>query len=82
MKIVLLILGLLIAEQTEEIKFNEYIEQGIIIPTDQYDEHSSVERPTYTLFITDTTVIDYAYKGEIKQWIRTGEFEYNDFLKD
>jgi hypothetical protein len=82
MKITLLILSLFLAQQAEEIKFNQLIEEGIILPTEKYEQYGYTDRPTYTLFDTDTTVIEYAYKGEIKEWIRTGEFEYNDFLKD
>ena len=35
----------------------------------------------YALFFEDGKVIDYAYKGEILEYIETGTFEYNEDLK-
>ena len=35
----------------------------------------------YALFFEDEKVIDYAYKGEILEYIETGTFEYNEDLE-
>lgn len=35
----------------------------------------------YALFFEDGKVIDYAYKGEILEYIETGTFEYNEDLE-
>ena len=35
----------------------------------------------YALFFKDGKVIDYAYKGEILEYIETGTFEYNEDLE-
>ena len=80
MKTLALIIGILFT-QGEEIKFNQLIESGVVIPNND-NEWDKTSRPTYTIVVSDSTVIEYAYKGEVKQWIRTGNFEYNDFLID
>lgn len=80
MKIILLILSLL-STKAEEIKFNQLIEEGTVIPHKD-NEWDTFDRPMYTLLVSDTIAIEYAYKAEIKEWIRTGDFQYNDFLKD
>jgi hypothetical protein len=35
----------------------------------------------YALFFKDGKVIDYAYEGEIIEYIKTGTFEYNEDLE-
>lgn len=35
----------------------------------------------YALFFKDGKVVDYAYKGEILEYIETGTFEYNEDLE-
>ena len=39
-------------------------------------------RKQYALFFEDGKVVDYAYKGEILEYIETGTFEYNEDLED
>jgi hypothetical protein len=34
----------------------------------------------YALFFKNGTVVDYAYKEEIIEYIQTGDFEYNEDL--
>lgn len=67
--------------QAEEIKFNQLIEEGIVIPHED-NEWDTFNRPMYTILISDSVAIEYAYKGEVKEWICSGDFEYNDFLED
>jgi hypothetical protein len=81
MKTIIFIVTMLASQEAVEMKFNDLVEQGVVIPNED-NEYSSIERPTYTIILDDSTAIDYAYKGEVKEWIRTGDFEYNDFLND
>lgn len=53
-----------------------YVIMGTVQPDGDVDG-----RQTYTLCINDTS-IEYVYKGEILQWIESGEFVYNEDLKD
>lgn len=39
-------------------------------------------RKTYALWVNDTTFVDAAYKGEVLNWIKTGEFVYNEDFPD
>jgi hypothetical protein len=81
MKTLIFIITILASNEAVEMKFNDLVEQGVVIPNEE-NEHHSVDRQTYTIILDDSTAIDYAYKGEVKEWIRTGDFEYNDFLND
>jgi len=81
MKTLIFIVTMLASNEAVEMKFNDLVEQGVVIPNEE-NENDSVDRPTYTSIHDDSTAIDYAYKGEVKEWIRTGDFEYNDFLND
>jgi len=57
-----------------------YLWTGIIIPQDEHEG-----RETYAIFLEDGKVIDYAYKGEVYNWINQGmpdEFQYNEDFKD
>ena len=38
-------------------------------------------RKMYTIWCKDGKVIDLAYKGEVLNYIKTKEFEYNDFYE-
>jgi hypothetical protein len=81
MKTLIFIITILASNEAVEMKFNDLVEQGVVIPNEE-NEHHSVDRQTYIIILDDSTAIDYAYKGEVKEWIRTGDFEYNDFLND
>jgi hypothetical protein len=50
---------------------------GVVVPQSDVDG-----RDTYAIFFENNTVIDYAYTGEVLNWIRTGEFVYDENLKD
>ena len=54
-----------------------YLFTGTVVPQDEHEG-----RPTYTIFLEDDTCVEYAYKGEIYNWIETGEFEYNEDFED
>jgi len=49
---------------------------GTITPAGNDDNHK-----LYTVWFKDGKVADYAYKGEVMNYIKTGVFEYNDFLE-
>jgi hypothetical protein len=80
MKTLALIIAI-ISSQIDEIKFQKLIQDGTVVLNED-NEYDSIEPDTYTIHLDDNKVIEYAYKGEVKEWIRTGKFEYNDFLID
>lgn len=55
--------------------FNIFLHVGIIVPQSENDG-----RQTYMLRIEDK-VIEYVYKEEIINYIKTGKFSYNEDLK-
>jgi len=59
-----------------KIIFMWYLITGVITPSDKVDN-----RPTYTIKQNNFSV-DYAYKGEIYNWIETHKFQYNEDFKD
>lgn len=54
-----------------------YLVSGTIVPQDKVEG-----RQTYALFFEDGKVVDFAYKGEILEYIETGTFEYNEDKED
>jgi len=56
--------------------FGIYLMLGIVIPQDDVDG-----RVIYSIH-TKKVNIDYAYKGEVKQWLRSKEFKYNEDIQD
>ena len=54
-----------------------YLIIGTIIPLDEYEG-----RKTYAIFLTNGRCIEYAFRGEIYNWIETGKFEYNEDFED
>ena len=48
----------------------------------KYQQNGGDGRKQYALFFEDGTVVDYAYKAEILEYIETGTFEYDDTLDD
>lgn len=59
-----------------KIIFMWYLITGVITPSDKVDN-----RPTYMIKQKNFSV-DYAYKGEIYNWIESKKFIYNEDLKD
>ena len=47
---------------------------GVIIPSDDVDGR--------TIYSIPSAKIEYAYKGEILEYIQTGTFEYNEDIVD
>ena len=60
-----------------KVMFIWYMVTGVIVPQSDVDG-----RQTYAIFMPNNTVIDYAYRGEVLNWIRTGEFVYDEDLED
>jgi hypothetical protein len=56
--------------------FGLYMLLGIVKPQDKVDG-----RTIYTIH-SKSTHIEYAYKGEVIQWIRSHQFEYNEDIVD
>jgi hypothetical protein len=56
--------------------FLELQDEGTIVYEGE-DEDTGM--PMYTLFFEECT-IEYAYEPEVLEFIKTGNFEYNDFL--
>jgi hypothetical protein len=71
--IIIILFGLL--PNTEK-QFQKLIDSKEIKPTLINDN-----RQMYQIVIKSDT-IDIAYKGEIKNYLKTGKFEFNEFLKD
>ena len=61
------------------IVFNALLNAGTIVP--QGDNEG---RPLYTVYPEQGKMIEYAYKGEILQWISTGliEWKWNEDFPD
>lgn len=75
---ILFFAAMLFAHQhTAEMQFKEMQDEGTIVY-----EGNDIEtgQAMFTIFLPDTT-INYAYKGEVMEYINSGTFEYNDFLK-
>ena len=61
------------------IVFNALLNAGMIVP--QGDNEG---RPLYTIYPDEGKMIEYAYKGEILQWISTGfsQWKWNEDFSD
>lgn len=61
------------------IVFNALLNAGMVVP--QGDNEG---RPMYCVYPEPGITLEYAYKGEILQWISTGfsEWKYNEDLSD
>jgi hypothetical protein len=81
MKTILLIFTLWSNPVIEDTIFDYYLEIGVVVPHED-NEYDKIDRPMYAILIDNKTAIEYAYKGEVKHWIRTGNFVYDDFLND
>ena len=58
------------------LKFMWLLLTGVVTPAGEHEGHQM-----YTIWYEDGKVIDYAYKGEVYNYIKTGTFEYDDFLE-
>lgn len=59
-----------------KILFVWHIITGVIVPQEIIDG-----RHTYSLR-TKTEIIEFAYKGEVLNYLESGTFEYNEDLED
>lgn len=67
----------MIATHCAETRFKVMQDEGTIV----YEgEDEDTGKAMFTLFLPDTT-IQYAYEAEAINYIKTGKFQYNDFLK-
>ena len=53
-----------------------FLMNGTITPAGEHEGHKM-----YTVWFKDGKVIDYAYKGEVINYIETGEFIYDEDLE-
>jgi hypothetical protein len=64
-------------QHNAEIRFKEMQDDGIVV----YEgEDEDTGKAMFTIILSDTT-IHYAYEAEVMQYIKTGTFKYDDFLK-
>jgi hypothetical protein len=59
-----------------QVIFIWYVVTGVITPTDNVDG-----RATYTIKQKDF-IVEYAYRGEVLNWIESDKFIYDETLKD
>jgi hypothetical protein len=77
MKILFFAAMFAVHQHTAEMRFLEMQDEGIIV----YEgDDMDTGKAMFTILLPDTT-INYAYKAEAMEYISTGTFEYNDFLK-
>lgn len=74
---ILFFAAVMVAEHCAQTRFKEMQDDGIVV---YQEEDEDTGRSMYTLFLPDT-IIEHAYEAEIKQYIKTNQFQYNDFLK-
>jgi hypothetical protein len=56
-----------------KLKFIWMLLTHVVIPQEKNDD-----KMTYTIIFKDGTAIEYAYKEEVLEYIKTGTFEYNE----
>lgn len=65
-------------QHNAEMQFKEMQDDGTIV----YEgEDEDTGRAMFTLFMPDSSVAYHAYREEALEYIKTGEFVYNDFIK-
>ena len=74
---ILFFAAMIVAQHCVDTRFKEMQDDGIVV---YQEEDEDTGRSMYTIMLPDTT-IEYAYEAEVKQYIKTGTFTYNDFLK-
>lgn len=74
---ILFFAAMMLHEHNAEMRFKEMQDDGTIV----YEgEDEDTGRAMFTIILSDTT-IQYAYEAEVKQFIKSGIFTYNDQLK-
>jgi len=56
-----------------KLKFIWLIITHVVTPQEKHDD-----KMTYAIIFKDGTIIEYAYKEEVLEYIETGTFEYNE----
>ena len=76
MKSLFFILWFITPQQTDvETRFLELQDEGLVV----YQEQDEYDLPMFILY-TDEATFDYCHKEEIVEYLKTGEFKYDDFL--
>lgn len=74
---ILFFAAMIVAQHCVDTRFKEMQDDGIVV----YEgEDEDTGRSMYTIMLPDTT-IEYAYEEEVKQYLKTGTFQYNDQLQ-
>ena len=74
---ILFFASMMFAQHCVDTRFKEMQDDGIVV----YEgEDVDTGRAMFTITLPDTT-IQYAYEAEVKQYIKTGTFTYNDQLQ-
>ena len=60
-------------DSSPSLEFDELQSQGII----EFMEYDEFGMPMFRVY-DDSTIYEYAYYGEVMQWIESGEFVYDD----
>jgi len=68
----------LVAQHNAETRFKEMQDDGTIVYEGQ-DEDTG--KALYMVTMPDSSRYHYAYEAEVIQYLKTGTFQYNDFLK-
>lgn len=64
-------------QHNAEMRFKEMQDEGTVVYEGEDDDTG---KSIFTVYLPDKT-IEYAYEAEVIQYIKTGTFQYNDFLK-
>lgn len=64
-------------QHNAEMRFKEMQDEGTVVYEGEDDDTG---KSIFTVYLSDKT-IEYAYEAEVIQYIKTGTFKYNDFLK-
>ena len=74
---ILFFAAMMLHQHNAEMRFKEMQDDGTVV----YEgEDEDTGRAMFTIILPDTT-IQYAYEAEVKQYINSGIFTYNDQLK-
>ena len=74
---ILFFAAMMLHQHNAEMRFKEMQDDGTVV----YEgEDEDTGRAMFTIILPDTT-IHYAYEAEVKQYINSGIFTYNDQLK-
>lgn len=60
------------------IVFKLMLEAGVVVPMNETNDG----RELYSIFPKEQVVFNHCYKGEVLNWIVTGEYSYNEEFPD